>query len=120
MEDDKTVSSVKVDIQDLSKPMCVCVISSYFIPSTIASSNWTNLALGKPADQSSTNWGSGGNGDASKAVDGNKSGRWDDKSCSRTGREKKPWWQVDLQYVAEIKRVCRNKRMILAACLTCR
>jgi hypothetical protein len=50
----------------------------------------TNLALGKPAQQSSTYSGAY---PASNGVDGRK----DDGSMFHTGIERNPWWQVDLQ-----------------------
>ena len=61
----------------------------------------TNVSDGKPATQSSTDWG----GVASRAVDGNTSGAWADGSVSHTGYEAQPWWQVDLQGVQQIGRV---------------
>uniref|UniRef100_A0A8C6XUJ8 F5/8 type C domain-containing protein n=1 Tax=Naja naja TaxID=35670 RepID=A0A8C6XUJ8_NAJNA len=55
----------------------------------------TNVALGKPAYQSSVQpheiLGS-----AEKAVDGNCSGNWSQGSCIRTKHEAQPWWYVDL------------------------
>ncbi|XP_071593081.1 uncharacterized protein [Heliangelus exortis] len=52
-----------------------------------------NVALGRPATQSSTlDVGSG----AGKAVDGNRDGDWERGSCSRTREEPEPWWRVDL------------------------
>uniref|UniRef100_A0A8C6XVF1 Fucolectin tachylectin-4 pentraxin-1 domain-containing protein n=1 Tax=Naja naja TaxID=35670 RepID=A0A8C6XVF1_NAJNA len=57
--------------------------------------NATNVALGKPAYQSSVQpheiLGS-----AEKAVDGNCSGNWSQGSCIRTKHEAQPWWYVDL------------------------
>ena len=50
----------------------------------------TNLALGKPAQQSSTY---SGDYPASNGVDGRK----DDGSMFHTNSESNPWWQVDLQ-----------------------
>ena len=61
-----------------------------------------NLALNKPATQSSTGWG----GEASRAVDGNTDGVWDNGSLSHTGKEDNPWWQVDLgsaQPIGQVK-----------------
>ncbi|XP_030324313.1 uncharacterized protein LOC103526233 [Calypte anna] len=52
-----------------------------------------NLALRRPATQSST---SGRAGDAINAVDGNRDGNWLHGSCSQTQREPEPWWTVDL------------------------
>ncbi|WP_158289646.1 M60 family metallopeptidase [Paenibacillus flagellatus] len=51
-----------------------------------------NLALGKPADQSSTAY----EGIASRAVDGITSGAWSGNSVTHTNVESQPWWQVDL------------------------
>jgi alpha-L-fucosidase len=51
-----------------------------------------NVALGKPATQSSTDFG----GTPDKAVDGNTAGTYDDHSFSHTAFEANPWWQVDL------------------------
>ncbi|MBZ5670938.1 MAG: discoidin domain-containing protein [Acidobacteriia bacterium] len=50
----------------------------------------TNLALGKPTQQSSTY---SGDFPASNGVDGRK----DDGSMFHTNNERNPWWQVDLQ-----------------------
>lgn len=50
-----------------------------------------NLALGKPATQSSTDWG----GVASRAVDGNTDGNWGSGSVTHTADP--GWWQVDLE-----------------------
>lgn len=51
-----------------------------------------NLALGKPATQSSTGFGSPG-----LAVDGNRDGAFAAGSVSHTGSDSQAWWQVDLQ-----------------------
>ena len=51
-----------------------------------------NVALGKPASQSSTN----GAYEASRCVDGNKDPVMLHGSCSHTSAEEKPWWRVDL------------------------
>jgi hypothetical protein len=51
-----------------------------------------NVAKGKPASQSSTDF----QGPADYAVDGNTSGNFDDKTVTHTANEKNPWWQVDL------------------------
>ncbi|XP_075776062.1 uncharacterized protein LOC112547121 [Pelodiscus sinensis] len=55
-----------------------------------------NLALGRPATQSSMYEDSFGEGLASKAVDGNREGIWERGSCSHTQRDTDPWWTVDL------------------------
>ncbi|XP_059827519.1 fucolectin-like isoform X1 [Hypanus sabinus] len=35
--------------------------------------------------------------DASNAIDGNKDSRFRHSSCSRTRRQSRPWWRVDLE-----------------------
>jgi YD repeat-containing protein len=65
-------------------------------------SSSSNLALNKPATQSSDpGWG----GPASKAVDGNTSGNWPDGSVTHTNYEGQPWWQVDLGSMQSIQTV---------------
>lgn len=51
-----------------------------------------NLALKKPAQQSSTSNG----GSPDKAVDGKCIGEWSKGSCTHTNHERNPWWLVDL------------------------
>ena len=52
-----------------------------------------NMALNKPAYQSSTSH----NGGASHAVDGNASGIYTDRTCTHTKKNHtNPWWAVDL------------------------
>lgn len=57
-----------------------------------------NIALGKTAEQSSTN--TTGVGAADLAIDGNTSGEWsddvDENSVTRTNIESEAWWQVNL------------------------
>ncbi|MEW4490776.1 DUF1553 domain-containing protein [Thalassoglobus sp. JC818] len=58
-----------------------------------------NLALNKPATQSSTAY----DGPPELAVDGNTSGEFfEQKSTTHTEKENSPWWMVDLQRDAEI------------------
>jgi endonuclease/exonuclease/phosphatase family metal-dependent hydrolase len=60
-----------------------------------------NIALGKPTSQSSLAY----SGEASRAVDGNTSGQYGDKSVTHTEHETAPWWKVDLGgsfYVEEV------------------
>lgn len=63
-----------------------------------ASLTQANLALNKPATQSSTFTQHGSTFTASRAVDGNTDGEfWGAaKSTSATNYESRPWWQVDL------------------------
>jgi len=71
----------------------------------------SNVAQGKPAQQSSTVTVSGITGSASKAVDGNTNGAFfispaQNSSVSATQTQSQPYWQVDLQsnyFMEEIK-----------------
>ncbi|WP_432066215.1 NEW3 domain-containing protein [Streptomyces sp. C10-9-1] len=56
----------------------------------------TDLALGRPAEQSSTL------GEAGRATNGNLDGRWGHGSVSHTLEEIQPWWQTDLGEQADI------------------
>ncbi len=61
-----------------------------------------NLALGKPARQSSIGW----NGQASRAVDGNTNGHFfNGNTVTHTQNTLNPWWEVDLQQTHAINRV---------------
>ena len=60
-----------------------------------------NLALRKPATQSSTT----NNGDAARAVDGNTDGSWSRNSVTHTDSNAQAWWQVDLGGARAIKQV---------------
>ncbi len=64
-------------------------------------SSGTNIAVGKQASQSSTDFG----GPAAYAVDGNTSGNFDNKTVTHTANEKNPWWQVDLGENVAIDRI---------------
>ena len=52
-----------------------------------------DMALGRPATQSSTAYG----GTADKAVDGTTNGNFSSGSVTHTDLNTQPWWQVDLQ-----------------------
>jgi hypothetical protein len=65
-----------------------------------------NLAAGKPATQSSTAFG----GAASRAVDGNLDGDWNNGSVTHTGNDAEAWWQVDLGAVRDIGKVVIHNR----------
>ncbi|XP_019614540.1 PREDICTED: uncharacterized protein LOC109462428 isoform X1 [Branchiostoma belcheri] len=62
------------------------------LPSQCAASS-TNIARGRPAQQSSQY---DGNSVAGRAVDGNTNARWSGRSCSCTRNDNQPWWRVDL------------------------
>jgi len=61
----------------------------------------TNIALGRPASQSTTDHG----GAASRAVDGNTSGIYWDNSVSHTAYQSNPWWEVDLGEMTDVDRI---------------
>jgi len=63
--------------------------------------------LGFTASQSSTGWG----GVASRAIDGNTSGKYTDNSCSHSGGNKNNWWKADFHkpyVIASVKIFNRN------------
>lgn len=71
-----------------------------------------NLALGKPASQSSLY----STGNAANAVDGDTNGSFnfqdsDKNSVTSTASEKQPWWQVDLKGTYFIKEIRIYKRL---------
>ena len=68
---------------------------------TSYSAKTTNLALGKTAEQSSTAYG----GSPSRAVDGNTSGVWNQKSVTHTSSTYQPWWQVRLGSNTDIDQI---------------
>ncbi|XP_032242798.1 fucolectin [Nematostella vectensis] len=61
----------------------------------------TNVALHKPASQSSISW----YGSAGRAVDGSRNGKYFDGSCSHTNVQFNPWWRVDLRRSFLVRRV---------------
>jgi hypothetical protein len=61
----------------------------------------TNLALNKPATQSSDLFG----GVASRAVDGNTNGSYPQNSVTHTGFNAQAWWQVDIEASGHINTV---------------
>jgi hypothetical protein len=63
-----------------------------------------NVAVGKPASQSSTYVGTGVDQGAHHAVDGKTDGR-DPHDLMITALENNPWWQVDLQQVYDLRLV---------------
>ena len=57
-----------------------------------------NIAIGKSASQSSTDYG----GPAKLAIDGNPDGNFDRKSTTHTASQDNPWWEVDLGAAVQI------------------
>ena len=73
-----------------------------------------NLAKGRPTTQSSEGWG----GKSNRAVDGNSSPRYGDRSCTHTKTENNAWWRVDLERNVDVSRIeivnrkdCCSKRI---------
>ena len=64
-----------------------------------------NLALGKPASQSSTITYNGITADAGRAVDGSTDGVWEHGQMASTNQDAQAWWQVDLQATVPISTV---------------
>jgi len=58
----------------------------------------TNRALNGTATQSST----GNDGDADRAIDGNRDNQWFTMTITETTNELQPWWEVDLGATYEI------------------
>ncbi|XP_065686610.2 uncharacterized protein [Patagioenas fasciata] len=77
-------------------------------PEPLSPSPAQNLALWRPAAQSST---AGGAGSAINAVDGNRDGNWHRGSCSQTEREPEPWWTVDLGWRRAVAAVLVRNRL---------
>jgi hypothetical protein len=65
------------------------------------SSELTNIALEKPATQSSTDY----DAPAERAVDGNTNGDFNAHSVTHTAVSTDPWWEVDLGGEGEIEKV---------------
>jgi hypothetical protein len=68
------------------------IVGSYDASLPNVTTGEANLALGRPASQSSTAFG----GSAARAVDGNRDGNWDRGSITSTSNDIAAWWQVDL------------------------
>lgn len=61
-----------------------------------------NLAVNGTVEQSSTR---AKGGAASRAIDGNTSGKWANGSVTHTNKQSMPWWQVDLGESATIEQI---------------
>jgi hypothetical protein len=73
-----------------ANPIVLILVYLFAVSVSSAQGPTANIALGKPARQSSTY---SGEYAAANAVDGRK----DDGSMFHTNNEMNPWWQVDLQ-----------------------
>ncbi|MFO0696186.1 MAG: discoidin domain-containing protein [Polyangiales bacterium] len=80
-------------VQAFNRPFC-------------ASLSPSNVALGRPAYQSSVGWG----GSPSRAVDGNTDGNYGSSSVTHTNLDQNAWWQVDLQRSRHVQRVVVHNR----------
>jgi hypothetical protein len=69
---------------------------------TVTAHGQVNVALNKPALQSST-YAAGGA--ASRAVDGNRDGTWGGASITHTNNDAQAWWQVDLGAISSVNDV---------------
>ncbi|XP_070203200.1 uncharacterized protein [Littorina saxatilis] len=70
-----------------------------------------NLAKGKPSSQSSLYKGGANGGSSLLAVDGNRSQRYNDGSCTHTRTDPGPhWWQVDLEQTVTVTAVVLYNR----------
>ncbi|KAF1083446.1 MAG: hypothetical protein GQF41_0224 [Candidatus Rifleibacterium amylolyticum] len=88
------------------KPLTAAAPASPAPKDKVASAAKTssNLALGKPATQSSTYAGTGVDQGPQHAVDGITSGR-DPHDLIHTNYEKNPWWRVDLGVKSAIEKI---------------
>jgi large repetitive protein len=72
---------------------------------TVSSQTALNVALGKPATQSSQFNDPAKNPVAGKAVDGNTNGFYANASVAVTGNQATPWWQVNLESIYNISSI---------------
>lgn len=85
----------------------------------VPSQGAVNLAIGRPARQSSVYPGTGVDQSAHLAVDGKSSGR-DPHDLMMTNNENNPWWLVDLGRIAALEqvRLFNRRNPDVATCLT--
>lgn len=84
---------VRIDLPGASRILSLAEVE--------VTSGKNNVAKGKPARQSSTDFG----GPARFAVDGRTSGVFEDKTVTHTRTEADPWWEVDLGETTRVDRV---------------
>lgn len=75
------------------------IIVTLFTISANATLITTNIALDGTASQSSTGWG----GSASRGIDGDTNGIYNQGSITHTQNDPNAWWEVDLGQVSYIK-----------------
>jgi len=65
-----------------------------------------NIAYRRGTRQISTGW----SGHPQRAVDGNRNGNYNSRSCTHTHRHSNPWWRVDLGSKQEVAKVSISNR----------
>ena len=89
---------VRIELPGKTKHLSLAEVQVFSVPKT-ATDKPNNLALKKPARQSSTAY----DGPAQLAVDGNTDGRYfESKSTTHTESQDNPWWEVDLGADAQV------------------
>ncbi|XP_070538285.1 uncharacterized protein [Ptychodera flava] len=92
---------LSIQVKDNSEDMQLCEVEVM-----AADSRYMNLALKQKASQSSTF----AFGSAVRAVDGDKSNNYSERSCTHTQKEYQPWWKVDLGREYQIHEVIITNR----------
>jgi chitodextrinase/regulation of enolase protein 1 (concanavalin A-like superfamily) len=96
-----TAYAVSVQAYDAAGNRSRASTSSFTTLAASCAPNCANLAQGRTATQSSTDW----NGTAGRAVDGNTDGRWSGGSVTHSALGLQPWWQVDLGQSSAVESV---------------
>ncbi|XP_070555725.1 uncharacterized protein [Ptychodera flava] len=92
--DDTAGQFVSVQLEGQTQFLTLCELQVFGEGTETSGSEWENVAVGKPAWQSS-NW--SGTSTADKAVDGNANPQWSGNSCTATNQNQDAWWKTDLQ-----------------------
>lgn len=107
MSQNKQDKGFRYSIRKCSIGVCGVVIATFLLGSglifqsnvvkatepSVAAVTGENIAVHKPASQSSIAYG----GDASRAVDGNHDNAWSHRSVTHTDFQDHSWWKVDLE-----------------------
>eukprot|EP00058_Branchiostoma_floridae_P027354 XP_002612845.1 hypothetical protein BRAFLDRAFT_118409 [Branchiostoma floridae] len=108
----KTGRYVGITLKGSMKILTLCEVQVFgggsvpYVSSQECAGSTTNIALNRPATQSSTRY----QGAAGRAVDGDVSPRYAENSCTHTAKESNPWWQVDLGKSQCVDRVVVTNR----------
>ena len=92
-------NGISINTSDLQK--LVAYLQQIGSEESSAPTMTTNLAQGRPTRQSSTAY----SGAASRAVDGNTNGVYNQNSITHTNNDTNAWWQVDLGSVRTIETI---------------